>query len=119
MTIIPADGWPERSKHYPSAEDGVLTRRIVTVAGAALAAWSAWLLQPWRFSPFDRLDFPDIIPVLQQSGSVLDGAWALHQFYLDFGRFFPMHAFSLSLHWEAFGSNPVGWQVARFVLMWS
>jgi len=75
--------------------------------------------QPWRWLPFQIVDFSEFLPFLIGGRSFPDRFSAVTQYYAERGRFNPIqHGFTV-LYWSLFGANAAGWQLFRFGWMFA
>ena len=90
-------------------------RGISPVVPLLILAW--FLYQPAETRPFDYVDFPENIVVLQDNDGFVAGIRALSEVYANHGRWSPINTASIAAQWTVFGSWTPGWQLTRFILM--
>ncbi len=79
---------------------------------------SAWALyRPELARPFDYVDFPEDILVLQPHEGLREQYETLSQVYAAHGRWKPIANALLAGQWSWFGNWTPGWQLARFAVM--
>lgn len=90
-----------------------------TFATAALFALIACALiyQPWQPGPIISADFAEFGPLLSRADGLVDGYQAITDHYRQFGRFNPVTFAAIAAEWRVFGWSAIGWQFARFILM--
>jgi hypothetical protein len=84
---------------------------------AAWLATAALLYRSFLPKPFDIMDFPEFLPILQGPGSILERLGGIFSYYGTQGRFKPVDFSLLALKWSIFGASPLGWQIASFAQM--
>lgn len=99
---------PTRSRRHPIA---LIVAYLVAIAAAAA------MYQPWASTPFDIIDFSEFLPFLYQHDSIRERFAAFVSYFVNQGRFDLLSYLLIIWKWSFFGSNVVGWQVARFVEM--
>lgn len=113
-----------RPPAWPDRDAAVNTARASSRAALFAATLAAFLLcaliyQPWRPGPIISADFAEFGPLLSQANSLSDGYREIADRYRQFGRFNPVTFAAIAAEWRLFGWNAVGWQVARFLLMFT
>ena len=93
-----------------------LTRVDLTlIAGLVCAAWI--LYRPLNVRPFDYIDFPENIVLLQSGHSITDRFTIVLHSYEQHGRWNPVAIALLAVQWSLFGWWTPGWQLFRYVVM--
>src|ERR1043166_6283284 len=96
--------------------DRAPARRAWLVAALAPFAVLA-VVRPWVRQAFAVWDYPVVIPILRRAHGVWDGAMAIAAFNRPDGRANHLSYLQFALSFGAVGDNPVGWQIARALLM--
>src|ERR1043166_9271866 len=96
--------------------DRAPARRAWLVAALAPFAVRA-VVRPWVRQAFAVWDYPVVIPILRRAHGVWDGAMAIAAFNRPDGRANHLSYLQFALSFGAVGDNPVGWQIARALLM--
>ncbi len=99
---------PARSRRHPIA---LIVAYLVAIAAAAA------MYQPWVSTPFDIIDFSEFLPFLSPHDSIRERFAAFVGYFVSQGRFDLLSYLLIIWKWSFFGSNVVGWQIARFVEM--
>jgi hypothetical protein len=91
---------------------------IVMVLTCALGVVAATIIyQPWAPTPFDIIDFSEFLPFLYENNSIHERFGAFVSYFVGQGRFDLLSYLLIIWKWSFFGSNVIGWQVARFIEM--
>lgn len=90
---------------------------IDSIAISALLA-SAWVLyRPPPASPFDILDYSEVLPQLQNSSGFLGSISALLRYFATQGRTNIGTYLYIAFDWSLFGLHSEGWQLGVWVVM--
>ena len=87
----------------------LLVLLLVLVAGA--------LYSPFASVPLEAVDFGEFVPLLREAGAGPAGFAAMLDYYGSRGRFNPVTFAYIVTQWSAFGLDPIGWQLTRFLTM--
>ncbi len=75
------------------------------------------IYHPLSALPLDIWDFREFVPILRRTHGVMAQWGALLAYYAHHGRSNALFYLTFVIEYDLFGTNAVGWQVLRFVLM--
>lgn len=90
------------------------------VVGGFLAGWlglALFLFQPHVARPFDVVDFPEFLPLLQGAPGPWEGFGKIVSYYGRHGRFNVLDYALITAKWELFGNSTVAWQLTGAAIM--
>lgn len=84
---------------------------------ALLGLGAAILYAPMLAAPLEIRDYSELLLVFPGSRDVWDTYAAITRYFAGHGRFLPATHGFIALNWTLFGTDTVGWQLLRGVLM--